>query len=202
MTDATPLGSLKTCYLCRKQLERSEFFADRSRVDGLRPDCKECKRGKDRQWAAANRDKKRARQRRYVAANREKRLAANRAWAKENQDLVLDLQAKWRANNRDYYAEWCARNPGKRQEYVRIRRAREVSAAVGAVDLAALWDASAGLCGICREALDPNRKHPDPLSRSVDHIVPLSRGGTHEQSNLQWAHLVCNIRKGAKLADP
>ena len=28
-------------------------------------------------------------------------------------------------------------------------------------------------------------------------MEPLSKGGTHEQSNLQWTHLVENLRKGA-----
>ena len=40
---------------------------------------------------------------------------------------------------------------------------------------------------------------PDPMRFEVDHIVPLSRGGAHEQANLQWTHLVCNLRKGTKL---
>lgn len=38
------------------------------------------------------------------------------------------------------------------------------------------------------------------MSASVDHIVPLARGGKHEQSNLQWTHLVENQIKGTKTA--
>jgi 5-methylcytosine-specific restriction endonuclease McrA len=32
----------------------------------------------------------------------------------------------------------------------------------------------------------------------LDHIVPLSRGGTHEPSNVQLAHYGCNSKRGAK----
>jgi len=41
---------------------------------------------------------------------------------------------------------------------------------------------------------------PDPGSKSIDHILPLSKGGSHSQENVQWAHLVCNTRKGNRLA--
>jgi 5-methylcytosine-specific restriction endonuclease McrA len=47
-------------------------------------------------------------------------------------------------------------------------------------------------CGICRE---PIRAKTGPRRPSVDHIVPLSRGGQHELSNLQAAHYVCNLAK-------
>lgn len=41
------------------------------------------------------------------------------------------------------------------------------------------------------------RRHPDPLCASIDHIVPLSQGGTNDLTNLQLAHLRCNLRKRA-----
>lgn len=55
------------------------------------------------------------------------------------------------------------------------------------------------LCGICGDGLDLNLRHPDPLSPSLDHRHPLSRGGTHTLANSQAAHLVCNMRKWAKV---
>lgn len=51
-------------------------------------------------------------------------------------------------------------------------------------------------CGICGGAINFDVAYPDPLSRSIDHIVPLSSGGTDETSNLQLAHLRCNILRG------
>lgn len=53
-----------------------------------------------------------------------------------------------------------------------------------------------GTCGICRGKIDRTRKFPDPLSKSVDHIVPVSLGGSDELENLQWACLRCNLSKG------
>jgi 5-methylcytosine-specific restriction endonuclease McrA len=33
---------------------------------------------------------------------------------------------------------------------------------------------------------------------SIDHILPLSRGGTHTEDNVELVCLSCNIRKGTK----
>jgi 5-methylcytosine-specific restriction endonuclease McrA len=54
------------------------------------------------------------------------------------------------------------------------------------------------LCGICGHAIDPDLRWPDPMSVSLDHVVALANGGDHSAANLQAAHLVCNIRKGAR----
>ena len=51
------------------------------------------------------------------------------------------------------------------------------------------------LCGLCGEPVDKDLAWPDPTSASLDHIIPLSRGGAHTLDNVQLAHLVCNIRK-------
>jgi 5-methylcytosine-specific restriction endonuclease McrA len=39
----------------------------------------------------------------------------------------------------------------------------------------------------------------DPLYANVDHIIPLSKGGRHERSNLATAHFRCNCVKNARI---
>jgi 5-methylcytosine-specific restriction endonuclease McrA len=39
-------------------------------------------------------------------------------------------------------------------------------------------------------------RRPSPWSVSLDHIVPVSKGGTHTRDNVQAAHLRCNQAKG------
>lgn len=51
-------------------------------------------------------------------------------------------------------------------------------------------------CGICGGAIDPTLKYPNLQSRSIDHVIPKSVGGTDEEGNLQLAHLRCNALKG------
>lgn len=50
-------------------------------------------------------------------------------------------------------------------------------------------------CGICGTQVDMAARWPAPESASVDHIIPVSRGGTHEESNLQLSHWSCNHAK-------
>jgi hypothetical protein len=52
------------------------------------------------------------------------------------------------------------------------------------------------VCQICSKAIDREKTFPHPKSASLDHIIPISKGGTHEVKNVQCAHLRCNIRKG------
>lgn len=40
----------------------------------------------------------------------------------------------------------------------------------------------------------------DPLTASIDHIMPVSAGGTDSPSNLQISHLYCNLHKNASTA--
>lgn len=53
-------------------------------------------------------------------------------------------------------------------------------------------------CGICGEPVDMTLRMPDLMSASVDHIFPFARGGSHDPSNLQLAHNICNRRKSAR----
>jgi 5-methylcytosine-specific restriction endonuclease McrA len=34
---------------------------------------------------------------------------------------------------------------------------------------------------------------------SLDHIVPIARFGPHTYTNVQAAHLICNMRKGVRV---
>lgn len=54
-------------------------------------------------------------------------------------------------------------------------------------------------CHLC--GLDvPAAQKPHPLAPEVDHILPISRGGTHDPENLALSHRTCNIAKGNRPA--
>ena len=66
------------------------------------------------------------------------------------------------------------------------------------INSAEVYERDRWVCGICLERVDRRLIWPDPMSPSLDHIVPLSRGGAHQLANVQCAHLSCNVRKGAR----
>jgi len=78
------------------------------------------------------------------------------------------------------HAEWVASFP--------VRRSRASKAATKLRDVVVARDG--GVCGLCGEVVSDE-------ALSIDHIVPVARGGTDELDNLQVAHRLCNSRKGA-----
>lgn len=100
-------------------------------------------------------------------------------------------QAK--AEGRVYREPW---NDRRRDAYHR-RRAQMYAAPTGETvrrDEIAARDAYR--CHLCRKRVDMARVWPDPLSPTLDHLVPLSKGGAHEPANVRLAHAECNLSKG------
>lgn len=54
-------------------------------------------------------------------------------------------------------------------------------------------------CGICKTPIDMDLAYPVKWCVSIDHKIPVARGGTHEVENLQLAHLHCNLVKQARV---
>lgn len=93
-------------------------------------------------------------------------------------------------------AKFCSANcNSSAHAVVRKMAKRANSAKPRGITKASIGNRDGWLCGLCGGTVDKTRKHPDPLCPSIDHIVPLSLGGTNEAANLQISHLVCNLRK-------
>jgi 5-methylcytosine-specific restriction endonuclease McrA len=51
-------------------------------------------------------------------------------------------------------------------------------------------------CALCNGSVDSSFEGRHPKAPSLDHIIPLSKGGPHSYENVQLAHYGCNSRKG------
>ena len=90
----------------------------------------------------------------------------------------------WATYQKRYKSSWRGRL--KASEYKNRRRGR---IGLGKIDPAywkILLDAFDGQCAFCRKQ----------AANTVDHIVPLSRGGLHENGNVIPACRLCNVKKG------
>lgn len=60
-------------------------------------------------------------------------------------------------------------------------------------------------CKICGQMCDWDdhswSKYSGPLYPSIDHIVPMSKGGGHVWENVQVAHIICNSEKGDRIEE-
>ncbi|QDF19511.1 HNH endonuclease [Arthrobacter phage Kumotta] len=54
-------------------------------------------------------------------------------------------------------------------------------------------------CSLCGGLVDMALKWPEAGSASVDHILPISRGGADTLANVALAHFGCNLTKGNRL---
>jgi len=76
------------------------------------------------------------------------------------------------------------------------RKARMKDAFVEVVDPIIVFEKDNWICQLCNKTVSKvlNRKLVDVAS--LDHIIPISKGGKHSYANTQLAHLSCNIKKG------
>lgn len=70
----------------------------------------------------------------------------------------------------------------------------------------AIFERDSWTCQICGDGIDPELTFPDPMSPSIDHIVPLrdcleqfGSDYVDNESNWQAAHVRCNTAKGVRL---
>jgi hypothetical protein len=80
------------------------------------------------------------------------------------------------------------------------QRAQQYGSKYEPIDRLSIFTRDEWVCGLCEKPVDPTKRYPHPRSASLDHVIPLSRGGDHIPSNVQCAHLDCNIAKGARVA--
>lgn len=78
-----------------------------------------------------------------------------------------------------------------------VRRMREKSAKVGRIVRCEVYKRDNYQCGICGEQVDMTLPPRHKMGATVDHLIPLSKGGTHSYENVQCAHRSCNSRKHA-----
>lgn len=52
------------------------------------------------------------------------------------------------------------------------------------------------ICQICNKKVDKNVEYPNLKVASLDHIIPVSKGGSSDISNLRLTHYICNISRG------
>ena len=59
------------------------------------------------------------------------------------------------------------------------------------------------LCHLCCGSVEPSLwgHHRHPESPNIDHVVPISRGGSDTAENVKLTHRVCNLRKSNKIGD-
>jgi 5-methylcytosine-specific restriction endonuclease McrA len=156
--------------------------------------------------------------REYYHKNREKLLIQDKKYRIDNRDKILSRHKKYNHDNKDRLNAMCrnyqklnkeklklqkkiynTNNPDIKKKSNRKRRALKINARVESYDDLYIYDRDNWICGLCGKKIDKNLKYPNPLSKSIDHIIPLSLGGEESAKNVQASHFGCNASKQNKL---
>lgn len=158
------------------------FNNDKSKRDGLSSWCKACVNEKSRAWRLENPDRAREHLRK---------------WRAKNPDRQREHKVKWRDKNRAQanasVSRWAKANPEKRRVYTKNRRNNKLGASgkFSSEEWGALCRKYDNRCLACGKK----------TRLTVDHVVPISVGGSNDISNIQPLCVSCNSRKGTKVID-
>lgn len=102
---------------------------------------------------------------------------------------------------------FCSEKCRKKQYNLRKRRKRSVRTKQAkrngnydkSITLAKVYKRDHGVCYICGKHLILNDDYNRSGAPTIEHVVPICKGGTHTWDNVRLACRACNIAKGTKL---
>lgn len=97
---------------------------------------------------------------------------------------------------RRYCSEHCRIKAVNRDNQHRRRTAKRTG---DRITIRALGERDLWRCHICGDAVTV-RQGRSRSAASIDHVIPVTRGGEHVWSNVRLAHIGCNARKGNRIA--
>ena len=151
---------------------------------------------------AANKEKEHSRRKAYYESHKEESKAYSTARREANlteeRGKRCIYQARYKTSNPEKVKAsveaWKKTNPEKYKTYSQVRRARKYTNEVEKFPALEIYDRDRWTCQLCKKKVNRELRHPDPLSPSLDHIIPLAKGGTHSRENVHLAHLICNMK--------
>lgn len=153
-----------------------------------------------RKWNLLNADKvkiqNKERSLKWRQLNPEKSKLHAKAWAKANPEKAITAKKKWLESNRDKHkvtvSLWSKNNRVARRIHWQNYKSRKLAAGGSYTkeDITKLLKTQKEQCAVCRDDISS--------SYHIDHIMPLSLGGSNGKENIQLLCPHCNLVKGAK----
>lgn len=167
----------KYCGSCKEHLTIEAFAKNRARKDGLQNYCRKCSNQATKRSISKDRSKSRERALRYKASHKEQVKAAehSRYWNNRESEIARRLK-----HLKD--------NPALHSNNAQKRRARIANNGVFQISKRELERLYSSKCFYCQSV----------QNITIDHVVPISRGGTHSIGNLVACCKPCNSSKHAR----
>lgn len=84
----------------------------------------------------------------------------------------------------------------------RMRALGILNPEMGSVDPLEILERDGWICQLCSDPINRSLLWPHKMSPTMDHVLAVTKGGSHYEENLQSAHLSCNISKGNRAVEP
>ena len=142
----------------------------------------------------------------YSDKNKEDMLIKRRILYAKNAESNRDKRKKYYALNSEkekfYQRQHKKENPHLKRESERRRRANRFNNGFEYYKESEVLDLYGSMCHICNTDIDLSAPRLSGVSGweiglHIDHVVPLSKGGTDTLDNVRPAHGSCNVKKHA-----
>jgi 5-methylcytosine-specific restriction endonuclease McrA len=171
------------------------YAAHRRRNENSCRDCQDANNVYAEKWRNKNKTKVAISNRKSRLAHPERVKRNKKLWRKKNLKRSKEMIDNARKKNPEKYAEIDRLKAHK-------RRARKKLVESNFYTEQQVLDIYGSLCHICGIAIDlaaPRRagKQGWEMSLHIDHLCPISKGGSDTLANVRPSHAQCNLRKGA-----
>lgn len=185
--------AMKICSQCKREKQDDEYYHDKTNI------CKTCYCQNSKEWRQKNKEKTRAYCKNRYWEDPEKARKRVRDWQKKNPEKHKERNNNWIANNIEKYKKrqdkWRSENREVLLKSRKLSNSKRRAASKDKIEikewneLLVLYDNKCLCCGRNDKKL------------TIDHIIPLSKGGKNVIDNVQPLCMDCNRKKHVKTID-
>lgn len=197
----TPIIPQKRCTRCKEYFPATEeCFRLRKYRNQLFAKCRTCEHEHDAEIRRNNPNRFSNAQKRFRENKPERSKEIKQKWVDKNPAKIVQKNARYYIEKRDEIVkrnnEYNEKHPEKRRARTEKRRrlSKQADGSFTHEDLKHIYEEQECRCAYCGISIYWNVPH----DLHVDHIEPLSKGGSNWPSNLALTCADCNLTKGQK----
>ena len=184
---------MKKCCKCKIVKKFTDFYKDNKRKDKCQSMCKECDKNRPERKSDKHKAISRASVKKYMAkeVNKIKQRKREKIYRDNNKEIIAKIRAKYHSSKkyRDYLEKVKLIKNLRTLNWYHANRGsyKEKSPSYKLLQLFTIQNYECIYCNI--DISD---------SRHIEHIVPMSKGGSNFITNIALSCPTCNLSKGAK----